>query len=465
MGAAGSTPQGVPSEGHDGPSDMTLPAHSEVLPMLQEVCRRSHGAYALFWSISSDRLRVADAWAVDRNAKTFTSACGLVTFRPGEGAVGRVFRSNRHEFNSDVSTLAPTRFVRMRLARRHGVQSVVCMPWNGGVVEFGTTETWQEAPLSEVPSDGSCTPVTWQETPLSEVPSDGLLTSSSSSLSAPAWEAVSWKKSKYLGIWRQRKLRLTKAGAGWQLTSSLLDAEQVTGTWELSHDSCSTEFGSGHGFMTVLNLQDLQLAADTAAGCAELQELVAILGRCSAEASPCCSSGTMALSPACSPRSRSSSADFSCPSSASTCSPDDVVLLTSAASLSMPALPEQTTSSGRSALEKRNPLNSDAPASSSLSPPRPCCEACSGKPAAGKVVGSLVGGSEIAQWICRDCFVSSWTTIVADDGRWGERPRWLLLTQAGNLKDATPPDLRRYGRVASRSRRPHRNVVVGTACG
>lgn len=66
--------------------------------------------------------------------------CMSFTFGPGQGLPGRALASNQHIWLSDAQFADSKTFTRSLLAKSASVQTVVCFPFMGGVLELGTTE-------------------------------------------------------------------------------------------------------------------------------------------------------------------------------------------------------------------------------------------------------------------------------------------------------------------------------------
>lgn len=251
--------------GTPSPSRLT---GSDVIPTLRAVCDLSGGDYALFWNTCDGVLKVEYEWTEcarsarhTQHLRSYMFTSGLTSFRPGQGAIGRVFQTSSVEFHSDVSGLSKDYFHRGTLAKRHGVRSIVLIPWNNGVLEYGSTETWTEAPLSAVPRGGV----------------DSSMDKSFPSLQ---WEAVLHKQSRYLGLWRQRTIRLIDEGGQLRLCSwrsTCFGPETLTGEFEISDDMRSIDVRPVPGYLAGLEIDALKLAADSAPRVSALKDLCSIL--------------------------------------------------------------------------------------------------------------------------------------------------------------------------------------------
>lgn len=237
----------------------------------------------------------------------------------------------------------------------------------------------------------------------------------------PLWEAVLWKRSRYLGIWRQRNLRLDQCAASdcWRLTSREPGTGAVTDSWDVSkEEAVSADLEPQAGFADAFLLNDVALAAESdgdARALRELRELVGHKTKADVRESSLGSSGSTSLPSSGCPTPRSSRC------TTAQCSPQ------------MEPLPGE-----------------DCVPDLTLDEGPPICQCCCTEKAKGQVIGTPHASRAVAQWLCKDCFVTSWTQIASDDGRWKVLPRWLLLLEDRSLRDATPPQMRRYGRVCRR---------------
>nr|CAB92300.1 transcription factor [Zea mays] len=67
-------------------------------------------------------------------------------FRPGQGLPGRSFASDEHVWLCNAHLAGSKAFPRALLAKSASIQSILCIPVMGGVLELGTTDTVPEAP-------------------------------------------------------------------------------------------------------------------------------------------------------------------------------------------------------------------------------------------------------------------------------------------------------------------------------
>ncbi|XP_066348580.1 anthocyanin regulatory R-S protein-like [Miscanthus floridulus] len=72
--------------------------------------------------------------------------CMTYAFRPGQGLPGRSFASNEHVWLCNAHLTGSKAFPRALLAKSASIQSIVCIPLMGGVLELGTTDTVPEDP-------------------------------------------------------------------------------------------------------------------------------------------------------------------------------------------------------------------------------------------------------------------------------------------------------------------------------
>ncbi|CAL9209398.1 unnamed protein product, partial [Musa hybrid cultivar] len=67
--------------------------------------------------------------------------CMSFTFTPGQGLPGKAFANNQHEWLSNAQFADSRIFSRSLLAKSASIQTVACIPFMGGVLELGTTES------------------------------------------------------------------------------------------------------------------------------------------------------------------------------------------------------------------------------------------------------------------------------------------------------------------------------------
>jgi len=123
---------------------------------LPSVCQTSGAVYALFWEESGGKLTVSTKYVTPGRAlmlkasrgdnESFIAKSSTVSLRSGEGVVGRVFASKGEELVPDVSELQTSQFARAALAKEFGIAGLAAVFWNGGVLEYGSTERWSSRP-------------------------------------------------------------------------------------------------------------------------------------------------------------------------------------------------------------------------------------------------------------------------------------------------------------------------------
>lgn len=121
---------------------------------LKNMCELLGADYVLFWSASHGQLTVANSYTSpdyaqairDRRGdnENFVTRSRAFVYRPGEGCIGRVFQSRGVELVRDASVRPDRVFMRATVARRFDIQSVRCILFDGGVLEYGSTDYWFE---------------------------------------------------------------------------------------------------------------------------------------------------------------------------------------------------------------------------------------------------------------------------------------------------------------------------------
>lgn len=144
---------------------MTLDRQSEphIESRLQFVCEATGADYALFWAQEEDGLcvrthynppdRIRALQALRGDDHRFSTRSYEVALSVGEGAPGRAIANCTPEVIPDV--LALQGGARLELAKEFDIRTVVCVPWHGGVLEYGSTRDW---------SPGLMDSVTWTDT-------------------------------------------------------------------------------------------------------------------------------------------------------------------------------------------------------------------------------------------------------------------------------------------------------------
>jgi predicted membrane chloride channel (bestrophin family) len=114
-------------------------------------CDSSGAAYAIYWTNQNGKLFATGSYVADAKATGYVSASkGFTLAADGNGPIAVVKRTGQDNFVPDVrlSTLK-----RKELALQTGVRQIALVPFEDGVVEFGTVSTatqWTEVP--KVPS-------------------------------------------------------------------------------------------------------------------------------------------------------------------------------------------------------------------------------------------------------------------------------------------------------------------------
>jgi hypothetical protein len=361
-------------------------ADAGMVSMLQSFCEESGAEYALFWSIRNGRLFVTASCAKYGCGKAFVADSCTLMMKPGEGIVGQTFNQQNQEFIEDARYLSATSFLRLGSAKSCNIRSLLFLPLSDyGVLEFGSHRSWR------IPSQ-LVQAFTGNSLPSARVPR-GLP-------QAVAWEAVLWKRSRFVRCWRRRVLRLMDVGDGWQLSSLDVPNARITGVWSFNKSLSYIHIAPEQGFLAMMRLSGLVLAADSQVGADAMEELATIFngsfmryGHCRSSSASNSDASTSVQS-----RSRNSSADSV-----------DLVKFES-----------------------------------------PRCDKCGEQEAKGRLVIKPVHGNEIGQWLCKHCFIATWlpTCEGEADGRLQERPQWLAFTSSGALVDCTPPRTQRYSHVS-----------------
>jgi len=136
----------------------------DMAARLKAVCSSSGAVYALFWEeglFCEDTLTVLEHYhplerviglrAQRGDDETFATRSRGFSLCKGQGLVGRVFATGGHELVSDAGKLTTERFTRAQHAKEFGIRSIACVSIGGGVLEFGTTETWEKLPNVDFP--------------------------------------------------------------------------------------------------------------------------------------------------------------------------------------------------------------------------------------------------------------------------------------------------------------------------
>lgn len=130
---------------------------SKVQAVLREVCQRTLADYALFWLPADDQLSTFAHYnspeckeALQKQGGDDHPFCrgnrATKLDVSGDSVVARVFRSGEGALVTGVQQLAPPSFMRAELMKTLGIESVACVAYNGGVLEYGTTKKWDVLP-------------------------------------------------------------------------------------------------------------------------------------------------------------------------------------------------------------------------------------------------------------------------------------------------------------------------------
>jgi len=134
-------------------------AHSptKVQSMLHAVCERTSADYAIFWAATNDQLstfahynppeRIEELQKQRGDDDTFGKGSASVKLEAGgDSLVARVLRSGEGSLLNNVQEVSAESFQRTDLAKTFGIRSVACVPHEGGVLEYGTTQQWSTLP-------------------------------------------------------------------------------------------------------------------------------------------------------------------------------------------------------------------------------------------------------------------------------------------------------------------------------
>eukprot|EP00931_Biecheleriopsis_adriatica_P078379 TRINITY_DN51845_c0_g1_i1.p1 TRINITY_DN51845_c0_g1~~TRINITY_DN51845_c0_g1_i1.p1 ORF type:complete len:397 (+),score=76.71 TRINITY_DN51845_c0_g1_i1:47-1192(+) len=359
---------------------------SQHLPLL---CQESRATYALLWTLGSGRLCVSAAYACDKKSRAFAEASCSVMISPGEGCVGRVLEDQVEE-SLQLANQKKT-FLRADLAQVHGIHSFLFVPWcKGAVIELGSCDRWSPPLILNRQSPRVAAAI-------KDAPEMG----------GQVWEAVLWKRSAFLRKWRQRHIRLLNRGEFYELTTWDVWKGRVTGTWKLAKQLPYIEVSSNFGFMAVMELDGIALAALTDAGVAAMEDLAIIFnGRLMRQGVGCGKDLRVATRP-------------------------------------VRSMSDSTTADEDCSISRFSDKELETDLLSFCSPP--CDDCCKG--AVGRLIIHPKGCEEMGRWLCASCFSAAWMPACIDDGRLQKQPQWMALTPKQTLVDATPPAHRRYSRV------------------
>lgn len=109
-------------------------------------CDSTKAAYAIYWTRVNDELQVAGSYVAAPQAAGFVAESTKIKLDAnGDGPIAQVKRTGENFFVADV---ALSNLKRKELALQYGISQVAMIPFEDGVVEFGTTCTsvWQGVP-------------------------------------------------------------------------------------------------------------------------------------------------------------------------------------------------------------------------------------------------------------------------------------------------------------------------------
>eukprot|EP00930_Biecheleria_cincta_P043918 TRINITY_DN30135_c0_g1_i1.p1 TRINITY_DN30135_c0_g1~~TRINITY_DN30135_c0_g1_i1.p1 ORF type:complete len:211 (-),score=23.79 TRINITY_DN30135_c0_g1_i1:433-996(-) len=136
----------------DNESEISIESRLEFL------CETTGADYAIFWAQQEDTLRVQSHYnPADRihalrlmrgDDHRFTTKSYEVALSAGQGAPGRANANRKPEVIPDVRMLPNG--IRLELAREFGIRTMICVPWHGGVLEYGSTLDWSPELMDSV---------------------------------------------------------------------------------------------------------------------------------------------------------------------------------------------------------------------------------------------------------------------------------------------------------------------------
>lgn len=116
---------------------------------LEEACRRSSAAYAVYWAerdgalVAAAHYHVPERLTVLRDDElTYPEACRGVQLEAGVGPVGRAFLGG----DAELVSVGALPAAQARLAKEFNIRSMACTAWKGGVLEVGTDRLWKGMP-------------------------------------------------------------------------------------------------------------------------------------------------------------------------------------------------------------------------------------------------------------------------------------------------------------------------------
>tara|TARA_B100000073_G_scaffold260476_1_gene220212 strand:+ start:4466 stop:5737 length:1272 start_codon:yes stop_codon:yes gene_type:complete len=123
---------------------------SPMRDRMSYVCESKGFDYGIFWKLDRQRTSLMPAesnisprFAADTNRLSLfvsTSKTLFTRYVLGFGMPGRVCHSGNYEWHEDISLLPGWSFQRKVQAERAGLKTIICVPVEDGVVEFGLTD-------------------------------------------------------------------------------------------------------------------------------------------------------------------------------------------------------------------------------------------------------------------------------------------------------------------------------------
>lgn len=126
------------------PLERTM-SSSNMASRLRFVCEAKGFEYGLFWGFDEEKKSLScDAHVCTKGADSVslfvnTSHTMFARFSMGFGMPGRIGYTGNYEWHEDIRQLPAWSFQRKRQAEQAGLRTVIGVPLEKGVVEFGTT--------------------------------------------------------------------------------------------------------------------------------------------------------------------------------------------------------------------------------------------------------------------------------------------------------------------------------------
>lgn len=126
------------------PLERTM-SSSNMASRLRFVCEAKGFEYGLFWGFDDEKKSLScDAHVCTKGADSVslfvnTSHTMFARFSMGFGMPGRIGYTGNYEWHEDIRQLPAWSFQRKRQAEQAGLRTVIGVPLDKGVVEFGTT--------------------------------------------------------------------------------------------------------------------------------------------------------------------------------------------------------------------------------------------------------------------------------------------------------------------------------------